>query len=206
MINNKSSICYPNPSFTPEIRVINGIEFAHAAHTPCWVSKEGDVLVEDSLGFLSPRKVNMYVCKLYGTKTRNGQWRGRTYPYVEVRRKTYRLHRLMAIAWIGPIRAGYQVDHKNGDIYNWSLENIRIVTVAENCRCAVILRWLRKKGIDPRYLTGLQAMIAFSVVPLWDNLRRATISQQELLVILTSYTIVNPDDQMEYEMTHHMEI
>jgi hypothetical protein len=72
---------------------------------------------------------------------------------VDYKGKTYYVHRLMAIAWIGSIPEGWQVDHINGDIYNWSLDNIRIVTVAENVRCAVILRARRmiaRQDNDPK--------------------------------------------------------
>ena len=95
----------------------------------------------------------------------------------------------MALAWIGPIPTGYQVDHKNADIYNWMIDNIRIVSVHENYRCATILRWLRKKGINTRTLTGMQCMVAFAVVPSFNPLRRSTITKQELLILLSSYVI-----------------
>ena len=192
MIN---SIIYPNPSFTPEIRMYDGVEFAHAGKTPFWCSKEGIILIEDELQQLRPAKVyHMQQRARYNTRTVNGVIIGPRYPDVADRRKRYLTHRLMALAWIGPIPAGYQVDHLNGDIYNWMLDNVRIVSVQENYRSAAILRWLRKKGIDPCYLTGLQCRIAFSVVPLWDKDRRTSISQHEILVILTSYTIVNPQN------------
>ena len=46
----------------------------------------------------------------------------------------------MALAWLGPIPAGWEVDHINGNILDWTLQNIQIVIVAENRKRAVILR------------------------------------------------------------------
>ena len=46
----------------------------------------------------------------------------------------------MALAWLGPIPAGWEVDHINGNILDWTLKNIQIVSVAENRKRAVILR------------------------------------------------------------------
>lgn len=185
----KNSICYPNPNFTPEIRLIDGIEFAHAGKTPFWCDRDGHILRQDSNGSFCPVYINMQNQHMYGQPCSTGARAGHRYPDVKSRGKHYLVHTLMARAWIGPIPRGYQVDHKNGDFYNWMLENIRIVTIAENCRCAIILRWLRKKGIDTRTLTGMEAMVAFAVVPVWDDLRRETISKQDLLIILSSYVI-----------------
>ena len=46
----------------------------------------------------------------------------------------------MALAWLGPIPAGWEVDHINGNILDCTLQNIQIVSVAENRKRAVILR------------------------------------------------------------------
>ena len=188
-----NSIIYPNPNFTPEIRVINDIEFAHAGKTPFWCAKEGQILLEEHGSFRQPPIYEMKQRPRYNTYTINGVIIGQRYPVVSFHRKRYAVHILMAIAWIGPVPTNFQVDHLNGDIYNWMLENIRIVSIPENYRCAVILRWLRKKGIDPRNLTGLQCRIAFIAIPLWDKERRQSITRDEILHILSSYTIItNP--------------
>ena len=186
MINE--SICYPNPNFTPEIRLINGIEFAHAANTPFWCDRDGHIL-KIANGVIKQPSINLQNQHLYKTRTANGVSVGRRYADVKDGSKHYLVHTLMALAWIGPIPRGFQVDHKNGDIYNWMLDNIRIVSVHENCRCAVILRWLRKKGIDTRSLTGMQCMVAFAVVPVFDDYRRRTITKHEILILLSSYVI-----------------
>ncbi len=190
MINE--SICYPNPKFTPEIRNIDGVEFAHAGKTPFWCDREGHIL-RITTGIIKQPPINLQNQHRYKTRCRSGASIGYRYPDVKDGSKHYRVHTLMALAWIGPIPHGWQVDHKNADIYNWMLDNIRIVSVRENYRCAVILRWLRTKGIDTRTLTGMQCMVAFIAVPLWDKDRRQSITRDEILHILSSYTIItNP--------------
>ncbi len=109
--------------------------------------------------------------KSYNTRTPNGVIRGKTYPGVTYKGVHYRVHILMALAWIGSIPAGWEVDHINGDINNWTRDNIRIVTVAENYRCARLLRILRSIGRDPK-----------------------TMSRDELLEIFNKYYFANPKD------------
>ena len=68
----------------------------------------------------------------------------RTYknsPYYKVqlidaagKRKWHRVHRLVYITFIGPIPEGLVIDHISGDRTDNSVENLRAVTVAENCR------------------------------------------------------------------------
>lgn len=68
----------------------------------------------------------------------------RTYknsPYYKVqlidaagKRKWHRVHRLVYITFIGPIPKGLVIDHISGDRTDNSVENLRAVTVAENCR------------------------------------------------------------------------
>lgn len=59
-------------------------------------------------------------------------------------------HLLIAVTWIGPRPEGYECDHINGDIMNWSADNLEWVTPAENRRRASILRKLRAYGYDPK--------------------------------------------------------
>ena len=47
---------------------------------------------------------------------------------------------LMALTWIGPRPEGYEVDHINGDMLDWSTDNLQYVTPKENIKRAVILR------------------------------------------------------------------
>lgn len=84
--------------------------------------------------------------------TGRGHNQGETYPRVWFQGKKYRLHQLMALAWCGGIPEGFVADHINGDIDNFSFENIRVIDIPENNRCGGILKRLRnlsKKRNDP---------------------------------------------------------
>lgn len=53
------------------------------------------------------------------------------------RRKAFRVHRLVAKAFIGPCPDGHEVNHIDGDRTNNHVENLEYVTRAENMRHAV---------------------------------------------------------------------
>ena len=78
-------------------------------------------------------------------------------------------HFLVAAAWLGERPQGMVIDHLNGNILDWSADNLEYVTPAENIKRAVILRALRKAGRDPKQL-----------------------SREELLDIFNHYVISNP--------------
>ena len=65
------------------------------------------------------------------------------------------VHHLMWETWVGPRKktdangVKWEIDHINGDIRNWSLDNLEEVTSAENYRRRKILHQLRKEGKDP---------------------------------------------------------
>lgn len=63
---------------------------------------------------------------------------GHEYPYV---------HRLVFLAWSGPIPEGMQVDHIDGDKLNNSIENLELVSPSENTKRAVANGlWRSRKG------------------------------------------------------------
>lgn len=80
-------------------------------------------------------------------------------------------HTLMALTWIGPRPKGYQCDHLNGDMLDWSADNLQWVTPAENCKRAKLLRVLRSIGRDPKQM-----------------------SREELLGIFNHYEFTNPQN------------
>ena len=80
-------------------------------------------------------------------------------------------HTLMALTWIGPRPQGMEIDHLNGDILNWSADNLEYVTPAENRKRARLLRVLRSIGRDPKQM-----------------------SREELLSIFSKYTFTNPQN------------
>ena len=149
----KEYYCYPREGFVPEVCTHEGISLAHAQGTPFWLSEKGDVFIHYANGRWNRRTVDTCARKNYNTRTPNGVIRGRIYPGVTYQSVHYRVHILMALAWIGTIPAGWEVDHLNGDINNWTRDNIRIVTVAENYRCARYLRVMRQCEFDPSIFT-----------------------------------------------------
>ena len=78
---------------------------------------------------------------------------------------------LMALTWIGPRLEGYEVDHLNGDMLDWSADNLEYVTPEENNKRAKLLRVLRSIGRDPKQM-----------------------SREELLSIFSKYTFTNPQN------------
>ena len=78
---------------------------------------------------------------------------------------------LMALTWIGPRPEGYEVDHLNGDMLDWSTDNLEYVTQKENIKRAKLLRVLRSIGRDPRKM-----------------------SREELLEIFNKYEFTNPQN------------
>ena len=90
---------------------------------------------------------------------------------------------LMALTWIGPRPEGYEVDHINGDMLDWSADNLEYVTPEENRKRAKLLRVLRSIGREPREM-----------------------SYAELRGIFRKYRFEEPEKIMEADMTRHREI
>ena len=91
------------------------------------------------------------------------------YPKLQHYLGNARVHMLMALTWLGPIPAGHVVDHLNGDIFDWSLDNLQYVTPAENHKRARLLQVLHSIGRNPKKM-----------------------SRAELLNIFNKYYFVNP--------------
>jgi len=80
-------------------------------------------------------------------------------------------HKLVAGAWIGE-RPNYlskdgtlkpmEIDHLNGNILDWSTDNLQYVTPAENCRRAKILRAMRAAGLNPTTYTRDELLHIFA--------------------------------------------
>ena len=62
-------------------------------------------------------------------------------------------HILMAFTFHGPRPEGYQCDHINGVVTDYSAANLEWVTPAENRRRAKYLRFMRECDFDPRIFT-----------------------------------------------------
>lgn len=80
-------------------------------------------------------------------------------------------HVIIALAWLGPRPAGMEIDHINGDKFNWSADNLQYVTPGENRKRARLLRCLRSVGRNPKQM-----------------------SREELLEIFEKYEFTNPQN------------
>ena len=161
---NKIFFLYPNPAFTPETRILpDGTCVAHYLDTPVWCSLAGAMYVLEGSTFKSRVVSGLTPQKNYGRKTCNGCPIGHCYPHFKYRGRNYYAHKVMALSWIGPRPEGWQIDHLNGDICNWSITNLRIVTIAENYRCALILRSLRRDSIDPTCCSPADLLTLFNL-------------------------------------------
>ena len=70
--------------------------------------------------------------KIYPAKWITPQESGRGYKIVQIRRKNYYLHRLLAQAFLPNYSKNLQVDHINGNKEDNRLENLRLVTPLGN--------------------------------------------------------------------------
>ena len=64
-------------------------------------------------------------------------------------------HVLVWETWVGPRKktdadgVKWEIDHINGDLLNWNLDNLEEITAEENVRRRSILYRMRKEGKDP---------------------------------------------------------
>ena len=90
----------------------------------------------------------------------NGK-RGCVYPIMRQYDKQM-CHKLVALTWIGPRPEGMEIDHLNGDILNWSADNLEYVTPAENRKRARLLQVLRSIGRDPKQMSREELLAIFA--------------------------------------------
>ena len=70
-------------------------------------------------------------------------------------------HYLVAVAWYGPRPDGMVIDHLNGNILDWSADNLEFVIPAENNKRAKLLRVLRSIGREPRSMSRTELQEIF---------------------------------------------
>ena len=134
-------------------------------------------------------RINYTRKRRYGKKSRNGVKNGRRYPYITFRGGTYSVHILMVEIWVRPRRDGEEVDHLDGNIDNFALENLEIVTREENNRRRKILHAMRKAA---KQLND----------PTLDPINRTPAEMAKIYVTLT---VDEPEAIMERDMTQHRE-
>lgn len=140
--------------FDPQlIRLRNGTPLRQPIiDVPLYISQQGNVYTFTQLG-LRPLKTNYWKKNHYGWRTCNGNHQGQVYPYINFRDTTYRIHELMALAWLHTKSDEEAIDHINGDIENCNIVNLRVISKAENSRCGGLLKRLRNAAIrlnEPR--------------------------------------------------------
>jgi len=172
------------------LRLRNGVELRQAIPgVELYVSKGGRVYSLTKYG-LRQRRIRYVKKNNYGKLSCNGVRNGQRYPFILFHGIKYDIHFLVILAWERERREGEEIDHINGNIDDCRLVNLRIVTKEENRRCAKILRRLRRAARDLND-------------PSLDPKNR---TPDDMLKIYATLTVCDPQDLMEYEMTHHMEI
>ena len=78
-------------------------------------------------------------------------------------------HHLMYETWVGTRTPGMEIDHINGNVTDWSLDNLEEVTPAENRKRAKILRVMRDCGNDPTQLPSARLKNIFDKYEFIDN-------------------------------------
>lgn len=113
-----------------------------------FLSQGGNVYALSPVGLRS-RRVNFWKKNTYCKRLRTGRGhhQGQCYPFVHFHGHVYRLHQLMACAWLGGIPDGMVPDHINGNINDFRTANLRVIPVEENDRCGGILRRLRNASV-----------------------------------------------------------
>lgn len=167
----------------------NGQRIKQKEGLDLFLSKRGDVYSLTTYG-LRLRRVNYCRKRRYGQKSRNGVSNGRRYPYVTFRGGTYPIHILMTEIWVRPRREGEEIDHLDGNIDHFSLDNLELVTREENNRRKLILQAMRRAAIDLHD-------------PSFDPVNKTPEEMSEI------YRELDMDDAeaiMEWEMRHHMEV
>lgn len=143
-----------------------------------YCTRDGHFLSLTKLGL---REIKPNLAQAGSRKCTHTNGNGTHYPFLRQFGAKH-CHFLVAGAWYGPRPEGMVIDHLNGDILNWSAENLEYVTPEENRKRARLLRVLRSIGREPKQM-----------------------SREELLNIFKRYEFEDPSMRMEYEMSLHCE-
>lgn len=178
-----------DPNDPKQLILLNGTRIRQGVEgVGLYASRGGRVYSLTSKGL---REIRINYCRNnhYGRRTKGGNRQGQRYPYVKYKGKTYRVHFLVAFAWIGPKPEKHVLDHINGDIDDCRLVNLRFISKEENNRCGGILRKLRNAAVrlkDP-------------------SLNPANIPQSRLLIIFATITPCDPNKIMDDDFKYHRE-
>ena len=195
----KKYLIYPNPDFTPvTTHTPDGILVAYDAVSAIWASLDGLFFKKDRLGNWTQRTVSqLQRQKRYGSRTATGNNSGDSYPHID----NFRVHKIMARAWIGPIPKGWEGDHINGDTRHWTIANIRILPPWLNHRDAGNLTILTNRGFAPRSIPQPTLLDMFAKM---NALRDVGIDLSNkdvdyFLHLFNDFIIADPHARMDYE-------
>ncbi len=142
---------------------------------------------------------NFGICwRTPGMHCHNGK-RGNDYPQMRDYGAWY-CHIIVLLTYKGPRPIGndgqfFEADHKNGDVTDYSNENLEWVSRQENrWRSNHVLKVLRVKGIDPTTYTGSQMDKWFALFRCYEQAHRQPlhIPAVDLLRAFDRFTLTDP--------------
>lgn len=203
---DKNFIIYPNPDYTPVTDMLaDGTLIAHDEVSGNWSTRTGCIYRKGSNGAWI--KKNISIWDKYVRRPNNHS----RYPQISGYRKPIDVHAVVARAWLGPIPAGYQVDHIDGNNKNNCVDNLRLVPTWLNHRDGGFIKKLRNQGINPTYYAVRFLLRFFERMAEYKTTHSVSeytnLTRKELLKLLVEpeFTVGDPSERMEYEMTHHCE-
>ena len=109
-------------------------------------------------------------------------------------------HILVFEAWIGERDTHKEIDHKNGDVLDYSVENLEQVTRLENAwRSIHVLQVLRAKGFAPKAYSGADMDKWFAIFRALEMADRKPkeLPAEELKALFDKYELADPAKVME---------
>ena len=199
-------ILFPNPHYTPVTDTLpDGTIVAFDPVTELWSTLRGIIYRRTKSGQWITKYISIW--EKYVRKPNNHS----RYPNLRAKGRTIDAHAVTARAWLGPVPEGYQIDHIDGNNRNRDINNLRLIPIWMNHRDGGFLRKLRNKGINPTYyavpvlLRFFDRMAEFKSTHTVRQYKGLTNTDLLKLLVEPEFQVGDPNDQMEYEMTHHME-
>ena len=199
-------IRYPNPNFTPITDTLpDGTLVAYDAVTDMWSTRDMRIYRKTTNGTWIKKFISVWDKFVRKENTHS------RYPQVRAVDKPHVAHLVVARAWIGPVSPGFQTDHIDGNIRNFSIYNLRLLPTWMNHRDGGFVAKLRNQKIPPTYYSIPTLLRFFKRMALFKSTNSEAaynrLSRTDLLRLLVSpeFDVVNPTQIMAYDFTHHME-